>query len=367
MHFGITFMVVLGLVGCGSLSSPDDAGEPLWLVSGRIDVQTETPQNPRVQVSWNPDYKDFLAHYEQAHPPTLPTVAQYLPIRDAPLRPGIGSYQVALHDLPPEESLMSKEDVASFFAEQHSLPADNLDDFTAQDVEEARRLLAQLPEGRLAQGAILFYDDLDQNGQLTFVDPCATAFEDDLLGVDQNYQLVYWDGAREAEHPLLGHMAMPGLSLVRLSISDGEPPEPRALNEADLVIAEPPEDTPRPLINMARAFVMCETISISFSSLEEGGFELHELEDVPSPATAGCEADAEDLVCTIDMFALLASAFDAAFEGPDNGTPNELPEDCPFLEGCPSLASLEDCPLPEDFPLPEDCPLPEPIPGSEPL
>jgi len=160
---------LIATLGCGALSDPRDSGEPIAKLSGQLSFEADSHvsalTNPRASFAWALIPKSLKT-------PAITPFSVYgtTAVKDVAIEPALGTYSVDITNLPPEGAFLTQS---------------ILDQLSA----ESNQPFGSLP-GRLADGRLFFYQDLDDNGEVTFVDACATAFQDDVIMSSSTQLLV---------------------------------------------------------------------------------------------------------------------------------------------------------------------------------
>jgi hypothetical protein len=156
MNTSLPFRILLGLAvvggaaGCSApFASDPDTYPPLATIQGRLAVDTgftAPTTNTRIAVLW-----------------VSATKGQYKEAIDLPVQPVFPSqFKLELREPPPLEMFD---------------PVNNSPGF------------------KVSHGAVVAYEDLNQNGKLDLVDGISSRFEDRILGANGNLVLVYIDGS----------------------------------------------------------------------------------------------------------------------------------------------------------------------------
>lgn len=157
--FGVALLSVavawmtVHLVGCGAMDGPDDPGDALWTVKGKIVSIPEEidPQNLRAAFVWEKEPREG---------------GVVLIGQDVPVSPEFPSkFTLELFDLPPEEAMSPGE-----------------------ELEE------ELAGMRVATGRLTVYDDKNGNEQLDVLPREATQFIDYVLGPKEDYLALFIEG-----------------------------------------------------------------------------------------------------------------------------------------------------------------------------
>jgi len=158
------------LSACGELEGPKERGQPVFSLSGPLSVDTTAAtkayHNVRVRLYWT------IADGETS---ALPSIDEMV-AQDAALNSELTSFRVDLYEQPPSNAFVRFEN------------------------------------GVLAEGALVFYEDSDQNQRLTPVNKCATAFVDEMINHREQLDIVYWSPYEVSQRFDLGQFFVGGPS-----------------------------------------------------------------------------------------------------------------------------------------------------------
>lgn len=190
-------LVLLGLMvaGCGSTDNPGRVGAALWSLAGNIDdTSGASPSHVRAAFVWT----DLLMEDQD-----MDRIRNHYVIQDAPITPEFpSSFEINVRELPPADVMVTEESDGSAWA----------------------------------QGLVMFYEDLDQNGLFTMVDICAHESVDHVVGYAEKYEVVYVQPGRSHVPPLQGEFneLAPGLNVYKTVENEHERLLPSTADDGSL-------------------------------------------------------------------------------------------------------------------------------------
>jgi hypothetical protein len=175
------------LAGCGALDSDPAQKAPLATVVGQLsNPQSVASSGPvRIAVLWRGE-----------------AMGRYNTAVDLPVQPVFpAKFQIDLRDAPPSDMLWDPFGVSNDRGDatepgNPGTPAEPAPE-PAQPAPRSLGLLngPSASGARVAIGAVVAYEDLNNNGRLDLVDQSASVFLDRVLGANEDIMLIYFDGA----------------------------------------------------------------------------------------------------------------------------------------------------------------------------
>ena len=177
--------------GCGDLDDPENPGQALWVLRGKL---AEAPEAPPVTTSALRVAFVWQRHLEDDG---VAVISQDVPVNpEFPAR-----FTLEVYDPPPETAMHNAEELE--------------EDFEGLDF-------------RLAAAQVLVYDDLNGNGRLDILPHDAEEYIDYVVGYAEDYLVVYIEG-EPPDYELDGVIFERGLNLIHFDYSDDWSPETEQL------------------------------------------------------------------------------------------------------------------------------------------
>ena len=178
----LLFTALFATVGCGEIDDPENPGQPLWVLRGKLteapEAEVVTTTALRVAFIWQRHLEDD----------GVAVISQDVPVNpEFPAR-----FTLEVYDPPPGTAMHDAEELE--------------EDFEGLDF-------------RIAVAQVLVYDDLNGNGRLDILPHDAEDYIDYVVGYAEDYMVVYVEGDPPA-FELDGVIFDRGLNLIHFSYSD---------------------------------------------------------------------------------------------------------------------------------------------------
>jgi hypothetical protein len=179
--------LTLAASACGSLDANSGVSPPLATIGGAIVEAPGAPSasgNIRVAVVW------------RALDSGQVSVSQDLPVQ--PKFPS--SFQIQLDIPPPASALISGQDLEALFfptptAGTCGIPVDGGEGCSDAAAPAVDAGLPSLADWSIGVGIVVAYEDVNDNGQLDLVANDASSYVDEIVGVNNDLAILYFQGA----------------------------------------------------------------------------------------------------------------------------------------------------------------------------